>query len=277
MDSLEPTTVEDLVRRHAPQLIPRSDPGIRVAVQGVFFLLTATVTVAVLGAIGIHAPAVALTLAGISGVAAAGGIGWQMRRDHQAQVDRFSSALENAPWTLYEAVALKFVAEIERQRARTIGPESEWGRARLTLESAAQEADRSVAYWTQRLAFEPDGIAREQLKAANRLRDKFRTALSGLDQRARLLVAFFNDCEARIAVLQNTKRDYEEITKLEALTDRSDEVVSNAEATLASIGAGFVSRRCALAMTLVVSSESVWPTSRAKYRLITSKRLRTAF
>jgi hypothetical protein len=241
MESLEPTTIEALVRRHTPELIPQSDRGVRVAVQAAFFLLTATITVTTLGAFGVHAPAVTLALASFAGVAAGAGIGWQMRREHKDQLERFSSTLKHSPWVFYEAVALKFVDEIERQRARTIGPDSEWGRARLSLESAAQEADRSVAYWKQRRATETDGIAYDQLGAATRLRDKFHTALSGLDQRARLLVAFFNDCEARIAVLQNTKRDYEEIRKLEALADRSDEIVTHAEAMLASIGASFLS------------------------------------
>lgn len=241
LDSLELTSVEDLVRRHTPELIPDSDPVIRVFIPVAFFLLAATVTVTLVSAIGIQSP-LALMLAGIAGGAGGGGIGWHMRRDHQAQLRRFSSDLKDSPWKFYEAVALKFAAEVERQRARTIGPTSEWGRARLSLESAAQEADRSVAYWTQRLAKERDSdIAQTQLAAATRLRDKFHTALSGLDQRARLLVGFFNDCEARVAVLQNTKRDYEEIRKLEALADQSDEVVTHAEETLVSIGASFVS------------------------------------
>ena len=242
MDSLEPTSVEDLVRLHTPDLIPQSDPAIRLFVPVAFFLLTGTIVVTTLAAIGGQAATMALSLAGIAGVLGGGGIGWLMHRDHQAQLRRFSSDLKDSPWKFYEAVALKFAAEVERQRARTIGPSSEWGRARLSLEGAAQEADRSVAYWTQRLSTEPGSdIANTQLAAATKLRDKFHTALSGLDQRARLLVTFFNDCEARVAVLQSTKRDYEEIRKLEALADRSDDVVTHAEETLVSIGAGFVS------------------------------------
>jgi hypothetical protein len=250
MEPLEPTSVEDLVRRYTPELIPQSDRAIRLVVSGVFFVLTWTVTVIALGAIGVHDSAATLASACLAGGAAGVGIEWQARRNHKAQVERFSNTLQNSPWVFYEAVALKFVEEIERQRARTLGPDSDWGRARLKLERAAHEADRSVAYWTQRLAMEPDGIAQAQLVAATRLWAKFHTALTGLDQRARLLVAFFNDCEARIAVLQSTKRDYEEIRKLEALADRSDEIVTNAEATLASIGAGFLSEALRVANAL---------------------------
>jgi hypothetical protein len=110
----------------------------------------------------------------------------------------------------------------------------------LRLESAAQEADRSVAYWTIVSEMERE-IADVQLAAATRLRDKFHDALSRLDERARLLVGFFNDCEARLKVLHGTKRDYEEIRKLEALADRSDDVIIHAEGTLQAIAASFVS------------------------------------
>jgi hypothetical protein len=249
MESLELTTVEDLIRRHTPELIPQSDPDLRVIVPAAFFILTGALALPVLAAFGIQAPAVALTAASIAGLAGGGGISWLMRREHRDQERRFARNLKDSPWIFYEAVALKFAAEVERQRARTIGPESEWGRARQSLESAAHEADRSVAYWTQRLSTEPD-IARTQLEAATRLQAKFTTALSGLDQRARLLVSFFNDCEARVAVLRSTKRDFEEIRKLEALAERSDEVVTHAEGTLASIGASFVSEALRVANAL---------------------------
>jgi hypothetical protein len=237
MDPLDLTTVEDLVRRHAPELVPHSEPASRVLVVVGGFLLTAIAVLTTLAVNGV-APRTALLFAGIAGVPGAIGSAWLIRRQRQ----RFARQLSDSPWLFYDAVAREFAAEVERQRARTIGPYSEWGRARLSLESAAQEADRSVAYWTQRLLTEPDAdIAQMQMAAATRLRNKFHTALSGLDERARLLVAFFNDCEARVAVLQSTKRDYEEIRKLEALADRSDEVVAHAERTLASIGATFVS------------------------------------
>jgi hypothetical protein len=237
----EPSTIDELVRRHTPELIPQSDPGIRLALSASFFLLTATVAVTALTAIGIHGSALTPLLASVAGLVGGAGISWQMRRSHRVQLQRFSQQLEDSPWMFYDAVASKFLAEVERQRARTIGPTSEWGRARSSLESAAQEADRSVAYWTHRLSRERDEIAQAQLTAATRLRDKFHTALSDLDERAHLLIKFFNDCEGRVAVLKSTTRDAEEIRKLEALADRSDELVTHAERTLASIGASFVS------------------------------------
>jgi hypothetical protein len=245
MDSLELTTVEDLVRQHTPELIPQPEEH-QFLVQFAVFMLVATVAFPMiflgLSTIAVTAPVAALIPASIAGAAGAISVRWFSRRDYQAQLQRFSNDLKDSPWKFYEAVALKFAAEIERQRARTLGPDTEWGRARLRLERATQEADRSVAYWTQRLSTEPSSdIAQTQLKAATRLRDKFNTALSDLDQRARTLVAFFNDCEARMAVLQNTKRDFEEIRKLDRLADGSDEIVTDARETLASIGTTFIS------------------------------------
>ena len=255
MDSLEPTSAEDLVRLHTPELIPQADEEAWIIAQFATFLLAATsafpILLYALGRIGIHEAGLTVMLAGIAGVAAAAGIGRYFRRDYQNQLRRFSTEVRDSPWKVYEAVALKFAREIERQRARTIGPNSEWGQARLRLESAAQEADRSVAYWIQRLSTElGNDIAKTQLAAATQLRDKFLAALSGLDQRARLLVSFFNDCEARIAVLHSTKRDFEEIRKLDLLAGRSDEIVTHAQETLASIGTSFVSEALRVANAL---------------------------
>jgi len=248
------TGVEELVRRHTPELIPEPDPENRIipplasllasATAYPFFLLT-------LAAIGIQAPAIAGILALMAGGGGGLVLSRYLRRADRDQLLRFTTELRETPWKFYEAVAKKFAAEIERQRARTIGPNSDWGRARLRLETAGQEAARSVAYWTQRLAMEPDNqIAQTQLTAATQLRDKFVTALSGLDERARLLVTFFNDCEARVAILQSTKRDFEEIKKLDRLADGSDEIVTTAQETLAAIGSSFISEALRVAEAL---------------------------
>ena len=246
MDSIDLTNAEELVRRHTPELVPRADPANRSIARITIGLLTAVGAVPVvlltLAAVGMQSLPLSLLLTSIAAVAGAVVGDRRYLHEHEEQLRLFSKQLKESPWKFYEAIALKFAAEIERQRARTIGPDTEWGRARLRLESAGQEADRSVAYWTQRLAMEPGNeIARTQLTAATQLRAKFYMALTGLDQRARLLVAFFNDCEARVAVLQSAKRDFEEIRKLDRLADGSDEIVTHAEETLASIGTGFVS------------------------------------
>ncbi|HKS07281.1 MAG TPA: hypothetical protein VJR92_13320 [Gemmatimonadaceae bacterium] len=247
MTSLEPATVEELVREYAPELLPGSDRGFRVFAGAAGFVMAAVMTMPVLSAIGVvgaGTPAMLMSL--VFGVAGGVGCEYMARRMHGVEVRNF----REKPWMLYDAVAQKFAGDVERQRARAIGPESEWGRARAGLERAAQDADRSVAYWTQRLAVESSEMAQAQLATATRLRDKFHTALSGLDERARMLVSFFNDCEARLAVLHSTRRDYEEIRKLEVLADKSHEVVANAEATLMSIGSTFVAEALRVAEAL---------------------------
>jgi hypothetical protein len=240
MELLEPTTVEDLVSVHAPELIPRRDPVVRGVMMVLVFALSATIGIPISTALSLPAGAAAL-LAAFTGAVAAAGVDWSMRRDHHAAMARFQERMRDSPWLIYDAVASKFLGEIDHQRARTIGPESEWGQARSKLEGAAHEASRSVAYWHQRTSVQPDEFSRDHLAAAARLEAKFKAALSGLDQRAETLVAFFNECEARVAVLQSTKRDFEEIKKLERLSDSSEELVANAENTLVAIASNFAS------------------------------------
>jgi hypothetical protein len=241
MNAIDLSTVEALVRQHAPDIVPETNPSSRVFAQVAVGLFTCLFTTLGLAAAGMDDARAIFFLTSIAGIGSGLGAGWFVRRANDKDQRRFSNQLKDSPWLFYDAVSAKFSSEIERQRSRTIGPNSEWGRARLSLESAAQDAERSVAYWTKRLSSERDhALAQTQLATATRLRDKFYSALAGLDQRARLLVTFFNECEARIAVLQSTKRDYEEVRKLDVLADRSDEIVTHAEDTLASIGASFV-------------------------------------
>jgi hypothetical protein len=255
MELLEPTTAEELVRQFTPELIPQPEIEFRIISQIGSFMLCATAAFPLFfyafTTLGIQTQLWPIILSSITGVGGAVSVTRWSRRDYEEQLRHFSKELRDSPWKFYEAVARKFESEIQRQRARTIGPDSEWGRARLRLESAAQEAERSVAYWTQRLSLEPNNdIAQTQITAATQLRDKFRSALSGLDERARLLVSFFNDCEARVAVLQSTKRDYDEIRKLDRLADGSDEIVIRAQETLASISTSFVSEALRVASAL---------------------------
>jgi hypothetical protein len=153
----------------------------------------------------------------------------------------FERELRAHPARFYDLVIQKFAAEIERQRADTFGSASRWGRAREPLANAAHEAARSVAYWKHRLAGDAaNQVAQQQLQTALRLKDKFEGALKELDARSQTLVTFFNECEARLAVLKSTKRDYEESQRLNVLTERADSVVSDATRTLALIGQAFI-------------------------------------
>jgi hypothetical protein len=84
-------------------------------------------------------------------------------------------------------------------------------------------------------------VAKQQRETALRLRDKFQEALAQLDSRAEVLVTFFNECEARLAVLEYARRDYDEVKKLGALSERADDIVLDAQKTLSSIGSAFLS------------------------------------
>lgn len=183
MDLNEPTTVEDLVRHYTPELVPKPEYQYQRFVQFTSFLLGTTIAYplfyATLGLIGVSSPGLAIVPAVMGGLGVAFAFARYVRSEQEDEAHQFSAEIRDSPWKFYEAVALKFETEINRQRARTIGPDTEWGRARLSLENAADEAERSVAYWTQRLTTEPgSAIAQAQLAAATRLREKFRTALS---------------------------------------------------------------------------------------------------
>ena len=134
-----------------------------------------------------------------------------------------------------------FRQKIQSHRARTLGSDSEWGKARTSLADALDEARRSVAYWRlrSREADEND-FARRQRKVAARLEGKLRQALRKLDSRADVLLQFYSDCDARLAVMDRCNQDRAETRRLENLSDRADMVIAEAEGTLAAIGRQFV-------------------------------------
>lgn len=240
MDEFELTTTDDLVRRYAPDLIPRTTETRLTAhtVAGLTSVISARLLV------DAFKPGGSLVLMVLSTCIVGGAAVAEVvtRRSYRTQLGRFYRELAASPWKLYEAVARNFAVEIERQRARTLGPDSDWGRARRPLEAAAQETARSVAYWEQRCATDPgNDVAQQQRETAVRLRDKFQEAVTQLDARAQALVTFFNECEARLAVLQYARRDYEEIRKLSHLSERADDIVTDARTTLTAIGSRFVS------------------------------------
>ena len=135
----------------------------------------------------------------------------------------------------------EFRGQIERHRARTLGQKSEWAVARWSLVKAVDGAQRSEAYWQARLGQDPDNRTfAGQLKTATDLHAKLRSALGKLDGRADVLRKFYNDCEARIAVMDRCNRDIEETRRLDRLSGTADMVIVGAETALAGIGASFV-------------------------------------
>jgi hypothetical protein len=225
-DSPEALDIQELVREHMPELVP--DPLQEVRVTTHVLGLAASTYVGLVVSYWIlgdryfeHAGflAIPLTAWALGAVVCE----YALRRSHANRVREFTERSTAAPWTLFATITERFRRDIERQRERTLGPYSEWAKARQPLKEASDEANRSAAYWRQRL---------EQ---------KFRGAVHELDGRTEVLMAFFNDCEAKLSVLEHTKRDLEESKRLAVLSTRADEIVLNARATLDKIGQEFVS------------------------------------
>lgn len=142
---------------------------------------------------------------------------------------------------VYSALGAAFRREIERRRAELLGPRSEVGKARQALVDALQEASHSRAYWMERASHEDSTeLVERELPVATALVSKFEAALARLDRRQSVLRDFLNDCEARIAPLENVGRDYEEVQRLRSLAGRADEVVVEADESVGRIAAGFL-------------------------------------
>ena len=142
---------------------------------------------------------------------------------------------------VHRFAAREFRVQIGRHRARTLGADSEWGMARGALAEAADEAQRSVAYWQARVKQEPDNrLAAGQSKTAAELDDKLRSALAKLDARADTLLRFYNECDARLTLMDRYNQDMEETRRLEELSGRTDVAIAGAEDTLLAIGEQFV-------------------------------------
>ncbi len=114
-------------------------------------------------------------------------------------------------------------------------------RGAATPEDAYEQASRSESYWRERLSQDPNSdVNAGQLATAERLSAKFSEALGELDKRSDVLVRFFNDCEAKLSVLESSIRDVVESRRLSELSDKADDIIVDAGATLASIARQFV-------------------------------------
>ena len=177
------------------------------------------------------------------------------RSEIRKSVQRGIAAYGNAePWAVlrvHEFAVTEFRERIQVHRERTLGRGSEWGRARSELAEAADEAQRSAAYWRERLRGEPGSdLARTQSPIADRLEAKLAEALEKLDLRAAALRKFYNDCDARLAVMDRCNRDLEESRRLEELSGRADVVIAQAEGMIQTIAQQFVAEARTIAEAL---------------------------
>jgi hypothetical protein len=147
---------------------------------------------------------------------------------------------------------------------------------------AKDEANRAVAYWTQRVAEEsapwggaaapepaanpesaakPEsaanpglvadpGFAQSQLALARGLEDKFGRATAEIDARAEALRAFFNRCEVKLGTLESRRRDHEESERLARLSSEADVEIARARNSLEMIGHEFLNEALAVASAI---------------------------
>ena len=108
-----------------------------------------------------------------------------------------------------------------------------------------------MSYWKARVEQEPTNeVASAQLRRASRFRTKLRSAVVKLDARADALLRFYNDCEAKLMLMDRYNRDLDESRRLEELSGRTDIAIAGAESTLAMIGQQFVREAQAVGQAL---------------------------
>ena len=172
-----------------------------------------------------------------------GGAGWLFGRRMQVsyRLRAYREGDAETLQTVHQFAVKQFRNAIESHRARTLGGDTEWGKARESLTRALDQAGRSVAYWKVRAEQSPENeLARGQFEVATELRAKLRLALGKLNRRADVLLNFYNECEARLAVMDRYTRDMEETRRLEELSGRADMVIAGAQGALVTIGQEFV-------------------------------------
>ncbi len=73
---------------------------------------------------------------------------------------------------------------------------------------------------------------------------------SKLDAKADALLCFYNDCDAKLSLMDRYNRDMDESRRLEELSGSIDSAIAAAEGTLAAIGAQFVREAEAMGQAL---------------------------
>jgi len=232
LETPEPLLVPDvggLVERYAPEL----HAGPAIDRPSAFFALGMLSLYVGLGGLNLYGSLGAVLVAVLTMVL--GVLGYERYR--RRAFEEFERIVRHRPWELFGAIADQFRRDLSTQRARLLGPGSEWGRARAPLEEAYQEARRSQAYWEERGTQDPaQPRVHEHLDIARQLSGKFRAALDELDARSQILLDFFNSCEAKLSALEHSQRDVEESRRLAALSQRAEDVTLDAQQAIAGIG-----------------------------------------
>ena len=164
---------------------------------------------------------------------------------------KFESGDTVAVVPVYEKAVGIFRLQIKRHRARTLGRKSEWGRARTSLAKKKERATQQVLYWQTRLKQEPGNeLAETQLKTAEAVSYKLRSAMTKLDARAKALLRFYNECEVKLDMMDRHNSDLEKTRRLEELSGAADIAIGAAHGTLDEIGRQFLQEANALGRVL---------------------------
>ncbi len=241
-DDLDLTSVEEVVSAFAPELKP------------VRWLWTDLLLAVLYQSLGIALGIVLFPQSLLGAVAAfllVSSPGWFLLASGPRALRKYQRQLSETPGALFDKIASKFRREIEAHREKVLGPDSEWQQARAPLLEAKDEANRSAVYWRERMEHDATNeAARAQLRSADELEVKFTAALTELDHRSEALLQFFNECEAKLPVLERFRRDHEESLALEKLRERADDTVADAQSALALIGQQFVSEALRMGQAL---------------------------
>ena len=181
-------------------------------------------------------------------------IGVQRRKVWASKQQSIGAYERGEPWAVarvHEYAVEEFRSRVAEHRERTLGDSSQWGRARASLMEAANDAQRSAAYWAARLRQEPSNeFAKSQKDVSDRLQAKLAKAFEKLEARSVALRRFYNECDARLAAMERRNRDLEEFRRLEELSGRADMVIAEAEGTISGLATAFVAEAQAFADAL---------------------------
>jgi len=157
-------------------------------------------------------------------------------------VQKYNS-LVAAPHRLQREIAKGFRQDIQNQRESLLGEGTEWATRKRSLTRAKNQAHRSASYFEERQQQDGgEGVIASQLLIARNLHAKLSEASAKIDKQESALLAFFNQCEARVSVLEQGARDQEEIQRLSTLSAKADSVVVDATLALETTGQQLIKR-----------------------------------
>jgi hypothetical protein len=236
-DTIEATHVGALVAAYAPELEPQPPSLYRPWLMWLVGTLV--------GGGVIFGPAVAQSVPGVGLILLVTTVGaWVTRRlVYSARIATYENTIAERPYELHEQLAGKFRGEIDAYRDDLLGDDTDWQRARAELRRASAEASSSMRYWADRWGEDPKNeLALSHRNTASRLYEKLSGALSELDKREEALLTFFDQCEAKILILDRSRSDHFESQRLTELSQRSDHLVIDAALAIDAIGRQFFTR-----------------------------------